>query len=91
MKHLSVLPLCFLFIFIVSISSDCTPLYRRLFFDPNPSAELKVDMLALFNTVDPCPDSYLHVKYLNSADEFKCKSELITVAGSQFKQYVHTC
>lgn len=47
-------------------AQDCQPRYVRLFFDPLPDAELKVDMKVLFNTLAACSDAFLSSHYLNS-------------------------
>ena len=57
---------------VTVLCDDCSPLYTRIFYDPVPAPELKVDMLVMFNTLSTCPDSYIYVRYLNSQDEFPC-------------------
>ena len=54
------------------LAEDCTPLYVRIFYSPEPDADLRVDMRAMFNTFDECSDSFLMVKFLNSHMEFPC-------------------
>lgn len=68
---------CFLLLLSLSLSNDCRPLYPRIFYNPNPAIELKVDMILKFNTHNPCPDSYIDVKFSNSHEEFPCSSEVI--------------
>lgn len=84
-----------LLIFTLSVlAQDCNPLYQRLFYDPSPAPELKVDMVVMFNTLSPCPDAYVSVQYRNSKDEFPCKADLVSIDGPQvpyLQHYVHNC
>jgi hypothetical protein len=65
---------CFLLVVWLSLGDDCRPLYPRIFYNPDPAPELKVDMIVKFNTYNPCPDSYIDVKFSNSYEEFPCTS-----------------
>lgn len=58
--------ICALLLLTVILCNDCYPLYTRIFYNPIPAPELKVDMIVMFNTLSNCTDSYIHVKYLNS-------------------------
>lgn len=43
-----------LFILANSNGENCNPRYIRLFYNPAPAPELKVDMILMFNTNDDC-------------------------------------
>jgi hypothetical protein len=36
---------------VAVLCDDCSPLYTRIFYDPVPAPELKVDMIVMFNTL----------------------------------------
>lgn len=51
-------------------------------------------MIVMFNTFDPCSDSYISASYLNSNEEYPCKQEMIEITGPivpYLQQYVHRC
>ena len=58
--------LSLLAIYVTSTIENCNPLYTRLFYNPAPAPELKVDMILMFNTKGNCRDSYVKSSFGNS-------------------------